>query len=577
MRSTKGKKIVGASIGDCVHVAGVLNFLRLAEGLGYETVFLGAARSPEDVASLARNERADILAVGYRLDPEAARKLFRRLKGSLAEQAFSPSLFFGGTPPVAAVAVEECIFDAVFSGKEGIDEIISFLRGAESRRGQATYPDTLVERIGWKDPYPLLRHHFGLPSVHDTEEGIARIADAGVVDVISLGPDQNAQAHFFRPLEMDKDQDGAGGVPVRSPRDFERLYRASRRGNHPLMRCYSGTCDVISFAEVLRETICNAWAAIPLCWYNVLDRRGPREVAQSIREGQTAMAWHAERGIPVEVNEAHQWSLRDAPDVVAVAASYLGGYTAKKMGVRDYVAQFMFNTPPGTSATMDLGKMLAKIDLLESLQDDSFRVWRQVRAGLASFPVDLGQAKGQLAASTLVSMSLRPHIVHVVGFCEGDHIAGAVEVIESCQIARGVIRNCLSGMPDMRLDSAVQARREELVEEAWTLLDAIGQLHVMRATGRLLAGGLAPGEADDPGEDPFTDPVTLAMAIKTGLLDAPHLRGNPHACGRIETAMVGGACLAIDPDTRKPLAEEARTGRILGYPQAGHNVAAALQ
>ena len=137
------------------------------------------------------------------------------------------------------------------------------------------------------------------------------------------------------------------------------------------------------------------------------------------------------------------WSLRDAPDVVAVASAYLAALNAKNMGVGDYVAQFMFNTPPGTSAAMDLGKMLAKLELIESLVDRDFKVWRQVRAGLASFPVDLSLAKGQLAASTLVSMNLKPHIVHVVGFCEGDHAATPEDVIESCKIVRGVIRNCL--------------------------------------------------------------------------------------------------------------------------------------
>ena len=33
----KKQLIVGAAIGDCVHVAGVVNFLNLAEQLGYET------------------------------------------------------------------------------------------------------------------------------------------------------------------------------------------------------------------------------------------------------------------------------------------------------------------------------------------------------------------------------------------------------------------------------------------------------------------------------------------------------------------------------------------------------------
>ncbi len=551
----KRRKMIGLSLGDCVHVAGVLNFLDLAEQNGYEVVFSGAAKSPEEAAKIAAEQRADILAVGYRLDPDAARNLFRRLRDALVACRISPDLLFGGTPPVAQVAREEGMFLAVFSGLEDVDEIIAFLRGVSRAKGAAELPDNLVERMSRKAPYPVLRHHFGLPSLDETVRGIERIAESGVLDVLSLGPDQNAQESFFRPHEMDHDQDGAGGVPVRSASDLEALYRASRRGNYPLMRCYSGTRDVIRFAELLRVTIHNAWAAVPLCWYNVLDSRGPREVEESVAEAQRSMAWHAERGIPVEVNEAHHWSLRDAPDVVAVVASYLAAYNAMKAGVKDYVAQFMFNTPPGTTAAMDLGKMMAKLDLIRALEGRDFRVWREVRAGLASFPVDLDQARGQLATSTLVSMNLRPHIVHVVGYCEGQHIAHADEVIESCKIARGVIRNCLSGMPDMAQNRAVRKRRDKLVGDAWILLRAIEELHEIRR------------QEGATGSDPFTDPATLALAIRVGLLDAPHLRGNPSACGEVVTSIVDGACVAVDPVTRTPVSEEERVARILENPK----------
>lgn len=548
----KNRRIVGLCLGDCVHVAGPLNFLRLAEEQGYTTMFAGAAVSPEDAAKLAKKEKADVLAVGYRLDPDAAGHLFRRLKEALDEQGVSPSLLCGGTPPVAQVAKGMDIFSAVFSGLEDIDEIIAFLRGVSLTERGRDYPQSLIDRIRWKEPYPIIRHHFGLPSMDATVEGIEQISDAGVLDVISLGPDQNAQESFFRAQDMDHDQDGAGGVPVRSSRDFERLYQASRRGNQPLMRCYSGTRDVLRFAEVLVNSIHNAWAAVPLLWYNVLDGRGPRGVQESITQAQESIAWHAERSIPVEVNESHHWSLRDAPDVVAVVAFYLAAYNAKKAGVRDYVAQFMFNTPPGTSATADLGKMLAKMEMIRPLEDAEFRIWRQVRAGLSSFPVDLGQARGQLAFSTLVSMNLRPHIVHVVGYCEGQHIAGPSEVIESCKIARGVIRNSLSGTPDMTRDPGVRRRRDQLLHEARILLRGIEELHkTCRDSGVL-------------GDDPFTDPATLALAVKSGLLDAPHLQGNPSASGRVVTSIVGGACVAVDPVTRKPIDESSRVAAILG-------------
>lgn len=557
----RGKRILGASMGDCVHVAGVLNFLRLAESQGYSSEFAGTAVSPEELAALAKSKKYDYLAVGYRLDPEAARNLIRRLKSALAKKDAAPLLLFGGTPPVAEVAKEEGGFDAVFSGKEDVDEIIAYLRGKPVLRDVPTYPDALGERIQWKEPYPILRHHFGLPSVEETAEGIKRIAESGVLDVISLGPDQNAQERFFHPEEMDHDQDGAGGTAIRSREDFERLYRASRTGNRPLMRCYSGTRDVLRFARLLAETINNAWAAIPLTWYNVLDGRGSRPVIRSIAEGQEAMAWHAGRGIPVEVNESHHWSLRDAPDVVAVASAYLAAYNAKKAGVKEYVAQFMFNTPPGTSPAMDLGKMLAKIGLIERLAGEDFRVYRQVRAGLASFPIDLDQAKGHLALSTTVSMALRPHIVHVVGYCEADHLASPEEVIESCRIARGAIRSCLQGMPDMTRDDRVIARRDRLIRDAGVLLEGIAEVHRL-----LLEGAIPVDRRADPlevGQDPFTDPVTLATAIGLGILDAPHLKGNPSACGEVVTAMVDGACVAVDPVTRKPVPEDVRIERIL--------------
>ena len=90
------------------------------------------------------------------------------------------------------------------------------------------------ERIAWKSPFPLIRHHFGLPTWKTTRQGIEQIAAAGVLDVISLGIDQDAQENFFHPERQDPRRTGAGGVPVRTPEDYRRLYAASRRGQLPL-------------------------------------------------------------------------------------------------------------------------------------------------------------------------------------------------------------------------------------------------------------------------------------------------------------------------------------------------------
>jgi len=93
------------------------------------------------------------------------------------------------------------------------------------------------------------------------------------------------------------------------------------------------------------------------------------------------MAWYGQRGIAVEINEPHHWGMRDAPDVIYVAAAYLSAYNARAFGVKDYIAQMMFNSPPGTSDAMDLAKMLAILELIAPLANEDFRIWRQTRTG----------------------------------------------------------------------------------------------------------------------------------------------------------------------------------------------------
>jgi len=537
--------VLAATLGDCVHVAGVFGFLRLAEDQGYRCHFLGPARSPEEVAQAIETHRPDLVALSYRLTPEAAGRLLADLKELLEHKGLLPRrMAFGGTPPVAEVARRTGLFERAFDGSEGDEAVIAYLKGREEAGREERFPQTLPGRVAWQAPYPLIRHHFGLPSLEATVEGARRLAEARILDVISIGPDQNAQESFFRPHEMDPRQDGAGGVPVRRPEDFAAIYAASRCGNYPLVRSYSGTRDLIPMARMLKNTINLAWGAVPLMWYNVLDGRSSRPLGESIREAQQAMRWHAREGIPLEVNEAHHWSLRDAPDQVAVAAAFLAAYNAKRAGVTHYVAQYMFNTPPGTTFPMDLGKMLAKVELIESLQDSHFTVYRQTRTGLASLPVDMSLAKGQSASSTMLQMSLRPHIVHVVAHCEAHHAATPEDIIEAVGIARGVIRNTIHGLPDMTRDPLVQERKEELLHEARLLLEAIREI-------------APPGTVD-----PWADAATLALAVRIGLLDAPHLQGNPAARGAVRTRIVGGACRAVD-DEGLPMPEKVRIARLL--------------
>lgn len=168
------------------------------------------------------------------------------------------------------------------------------------------------------------------------------------------------------------------------------------------MRCYSGTQDLLLYGKMLKNTIDNAWAAIPLSWYNELDGRSNRKIEDSMKEAFDVIRWHAENNIPVEINEPHHWGLRDAHDVIPVVMAYVSAYNAKKLGVKNYISQYMFNNPNGLSFSMDLAKVLAMNELVNSLEDDKFTVFRETRAGLPLFHPDVDIAKGQLAASTFM-------------------------------------------------------------------------------------------------------------------------------------------------------------------------------
>jgi len=539
------KTVVAAALGECVHVAGVSNFLRLAEAAGWRTVFLGPAVSIEEVLAAARREKADLVGVSYRLTPETG----ERLLGEFAEAASDlhaggVRFAFAGTPPVAERAARLGFFEKIFDGRETPEQVLAWLKGQPAGDLTETdFPQTTIERILWKHPYPILRHHFGLPTMEATLDGVAKIADAQALDLISLGTDQDAQENFFHPERQDPRRRGAGGVPIRTQEDLRALYSASRRGNFPLLRAYSGTDDFIRNAEVLTETIHNAWCAIPLFWFNQMDGRGPWDLAGSIREHQQVMAWYGERGIPVELNEPHHWGMRDAPDVVFVVSAFLSAYNARKLGVRDYIAQMMFNSPPGLSDAMDLAKMLAILEMVAPLSGPDFHIWKQTRTGLLSYPLDPEAARGHLAASIYLQMALRPEIIHIVGHTEADHAATAEDVIAASKIARRAIENAVRGAPNPATDPNVQARKDEIVIEARFTLDAIRSL-------------AAPGVTD-----PLTDAATLAAAVTSGILDAPQLKNNQFGRGMIHTQIVNGMCLAVD-EQGCPLSEKDRLSKL---------------
>ena len=188
--------------------------------------------------------------------------------------------------------------------------------------------------------------------------------------------------------------------------------------------------------------------------------------------------------------------------------------------------------------------MLAKKQLLDELEDENFIYLAQVRAGLTHFSIDMDVAKGQLAASTLLALALKPHIIHVVSFTEADHAANPQDVIESCKIVRGVLKNAWRDFPDMTKDPEVIERKDYLVSEAKEVINNMEKYFKVRY------------------EDPLAHPECLAQMVRLGLLDAPHLKGNSAALGKVRTMPLNGGYECVDMDGNV-LKDSERTRYIL--------------
>jgi len=196
-------KYLGAAIGNCVHIGGIVNFLRIAEDEGNHVEFLGAAVGIEKFVKAVMDKKPDIACIGFRLTPESVVPLLDSLQENIRKHKLSHiKWIFGGTKPVAEIAKEYSFFSKIFDGTEDIDEVISYIRGKETEEVNVSYPQNIIDRIKGKYPYPVLRHHFGLPSYKETLEGVKKIAESKVLDVISIGPDQNTQESGLKKLDQ---------------------------------------------------------------------------------------------------------------------------------------------------------------------------------------------------------------------------------------------------------------------------------------------------------------------------------------------------------------------------------------
>ena len=559
----KRRVMVGA-IGKCVHNLGVENFADWMEsqGIGYVSVKLGPAVPIQEVINKIREARPEVVGVSMRLGDLHLDELITEFVETATQYGLGPResgirYSFGGLRPaanlvramtgapleedrfirdserhydLAAVAAEykkrpefQGFFELIADDFISMEELEQFALKKLSAHEQAMikWSDSLVERIQEVrelENRPIIRAHIGIAAetIEPTIKAIEKLSDAAAFEIVSLAPDQTSQellAKFIRGEEdPSKYLSGQGGAPIRTVEDLKRLKAASRRGNFPMMRIYTGTDELVALAHLWEEHLNSCFPAVPIFFYNELDGRGPISIRDSFDEHYQTIEYWAGVGKPCEINDPHQWGLRYASDDMQVTDHVLCATIALKKGIKQYVMQMMFELPPEISATDDLAKMKAAYELVEPLtRHFDFNIIKETRSGLPSFPPNLNQAKGHLAFGIYTQLYMEPDILHVVTHSEAHHEASADDVIESCEITKQVCWDFVKGnVPQIWNDQLMKARIQELKQGA--------MYNVLHAA--LIGGYSGPATpenfwdwAHEPSENPEKNYETLLISI----------------------------------------------------------------
>ena len=624
----KKRRVLAGSIGDCVHSLGVESFAEWMEdrGEGFMAVKLGPAVPIEDVVNKIRESRPEIVAISMRLGDLHVDKLISEFIEKIAHYRLLPResgirYAFGGLRPAAnlvramtGLPVEEDKFSPPDDRHYDLDEIAEnygdidafqgffalivddFITMEELEafaRGEAVaadeedveWADSLLERIDQvreRENRPIIRAHIGIAadSIEPTVQGVEMLADAECLEIVSLAPDQPAQEYLAKFVRGEEDPEkylkGQGGAPIRTKQDLERLKAATQRGNYPMTRIYSGTDELVELAKLYEGAFRMPFPAVPIFFYNKMDGRGPISIRDSFDEHFEVMRWWASIDKPVEINDPHQWQLRNSTDDLLVTDHTLAGVIALKMGIRKYVMQMMYDLPPGASGLNDLAKFQAAYELIEPLtRHFNFHIIKETRGGLSDFPPNLDRAKGHLAMSTYWQMYVEPDIVHVVSFSEAHHEAKAQDVIESCDIVKQVFEDfCKDDRPDVWSDPRLLNRKRELQQGAMyniLHLALLGGYEGPVTVDNFFEWAVPTAEAAER-EDPeqrkhnhesmllsFIDEAnyatghcgvvsadTLELALQVGLLQAPQitvLDKRYEMVGKCRTKIVNGGCV----------------------------------
>lgn len=260
-----------------------------------------------------------------------------------------------------------------------------------------------------------------------------------------------------------------------------------------------------------------------------------------MKEHFEAVRWIVTTGKPVEPNVPHHFAFRGCDDVTYIISGYLAAKACKKMGVSHLILQNMLNTPKYTWGVQDLAKGRTMLKLVRELEDSSFKVSLQSRAGLDYFAPDLDFAKVQLAAVTCLMDDIEPdndnspEIVHVVNYCEAVRLATPPVIKESIQITLNALHEYrlarkLGKVPNMKYDRDTQERAEALYyecKEAILLLEkAIPNLYTPEGFYKVFCEGFLPVPYLMDQQHKFSKARQYHTAIKDGGIKVVDEDGN---------------------------------------------------
>lgn len=404
--------------------------------------------------------------------------------------------------------------------------------------------DSFLHRLIYakeKKSLPLIRAHVGpynpnrLEALKEFKSWVKDLGSSKLLDILSIGSSQLTQSNFG------EDWDGlpnGGGVPINSESEYREIKEVA---SPMLVRTYSGTKDIPKLAEIHEQSLNIAWHALSLWWFCEIDGRGKNSLLENLREHIETLKYVASTGKPMEPNVPHHFAFRGADDITYIISGVIAAKTAKKYGIRHLILQNMLNTPKYTWGIQDLAKGRAMLKLIREIEDESFCVSLQARAGLDYFSPDIEKAKVQLAAVTALMDDLEPddvnspEIIHVVSYSEAIRLATPPIIKESIQITLSALQEyrlarSLGKIPNMKYDKDVQCRTDEMyyeAKESITLLEKyISDLYTPEGLYRVFVEGFFPVPYLMDPKKQFLNATNYITAIKNGGIRVVNEEGN---------------------------------------------------